>query len=285
MKIPAVFDSGAHSLYTDFVLKRKKKGLGSQGSDDVYSLYDSQVFWDYVDNYAAQVKQYPNLFNWVAVVDIIFDPVRTKAVCDYMLKKHKLRPMPVVHFGTDPTWVAKYIQEGYEYIGIGGLGQEAVVFSYSKWADEIFTIVCDKKTKLCRAKLHGFAVTSFRLMRRYPWYSVDSTAWIQYGAYGKILFPKRVAGTWDYSVDPLCISVSSKSPDQQRKGKHLSNCSPAVRAMIQLYCEERKFSLEEIREKDVLRTKANMVYFIDFVRALPKWPWPWERFSKKGFAL
>ena len=166
-------DSGAHGLYNEFVIKKKIK---RDAKENKYAWYGTTEFWDYVDTYAKFIKENKTAIDIFANVDVIFNPEMTWEVQLYMEKKYKIIPLPTIHFGTDLIWLEKYLKRGYEYIALGGLGQEAQQNDYIKWADKAYHLICDPVTHLPKVKVHGFAMTSHRLMSRYPWYSVDSTS-------------------------------------------------------------------------------------------------------------
>jgi len=59
------------------------------------------------------------------------------------------------------------------------------------WLEEIFE-------KYPEHKFHGFGLTSFKLLRKFRWYSVDSTTWGQGGRFGRI---QLLDGTYLYFID------------------------------------------------------------------------------------
>jgi len=157
--IKVFLDSGAHSLYTKEVMRK----------DDTYDWYESDAFWEFVDKYAAFIKENEKMIDVYVNVDVIFNPELTWKVQKYMEDVHKLKPLPVFHSGEDFKWLKKYI-EGYEYIGMSGLGQRAKKAQWIKnVGDPAFRIVCDEKG-YPRVKVHGFAMTSPDLMTEYPYY-------------------------------------------------------------------------------------------------------------------
>src|SRR5262245_14430222 len=54
-------DSGAHSLHMKF------RGSGSK-------FHETDAFWEYVDGYAAFVKEHEEEIDYYVNVDVIFDP-------------------------------------------------------------------------------------------------------------------------------------------------------------------------------------------------------------------
>jgi hypothetical protein len=153
-------DSGAHSLYTKYVIKK--------GHSNGYAFYESDTFWNYVDEYAEWLKPRLDKIQVYVNVDVIFNPELTWKVQKYLESEHKLLPLPVVHFNSDMKWLKKYMDD-YEYIGIGGVGQEVNVREYVAFGDRVFSFISDDKG-MPLYKIHGFALTSPSLLHRYPWY-------------------------------------------------------------------------------------------------------------------
>lgn len=155
-------DSGAHSLYTIEVINKAHQ--------NGYSYYRSREFWDYVDQYAWFLKANGEGIDHYANVDVIFHPRLSWRVLKYLENEHGLRPVPVLHYGTPMKWVDKHLDAGYKYLGIGGLGQEVSKAAYFHWADVLFDRLCPGPARLPVVKTHGFAMTSYELVIRYPWY-------------------------------------------------------------------------------------------------------------------
>lgn len=303
-KISLFLDSGAHSLYTKKVI--------NQGHQLGYNFFESDEFWQYVNDYAAFVKENIDVLSVYVNVDVIFNPELTWKVQKFLEDQHGLRPLPVVHHGTDLKWLKRYM-DNYEYIGIGGLGQEVTKQIYFDWADKVFDLLCDYPDRLPRWKTHGFAMTALSLMLRYPWYSVDSTTWVLVGRMGGIHVPKLRQGQYDYLIDPFKVSVSDRSPNNREVGKHFRTYSPAEQQVIQQYLDHKGYKIghsefrlehktyklqdgerwfgpagaDDYREVELViepglandymqRDELNIIYFLDLEKALPEWPWPFK---------
>jgi hypothetical protein len=93
----------------------------------------------------------------------------------------------VYHAREDTKWLTKYIDEGYEYIFIGGMVPETTKW-LKGWLDGLFTKLLTRADGTPRVRLHGFGLTDQQLMFRYPWHSVDSTSWIFTGMFGGCVF-------------------------------------------------------------------------------------------------
>lgn len=98
------------------------------------------------------------------------------------LEGEGIHPLPTVHGDDGVEWFKKYIDEGYKFIAVGRGGRRDRNRSMM-YLDRIFN-TREKTGK--NVHLHGFAITDFELMLRFPWYSVDSSTWIRAGATGSI---------------------------------------------------------------------------------------------------
>jgi hypothetical protein len=230
-------DSGAHSLYMKLKLK------GSSFSQDEYDSY----FKEYI-KFIKENEKYLTIY---VNLDIINDPVRSMANYKRM-RKEGLKPIAVVHPGEDYIWITKYLELGCEYVGLGGLGQFYTKTKYINWADVVWSKALTDKKGFPLAKCHGFAMTSFDLMFRYPWWSVDSTTWVMVGRFGSVLIPKFRNGKFIYTEAPWSVMVSNQSPDVRNAGKHISTFAPMEQDIIKDYLKLKgiKLGKSEYRKED-----------------------------------
>lgn len=106
---------------------------------------------------------------------------------------HDLRRMgadviPVFHVREPDSYLEKYIAEGHEYLAIGGMVPESTPWLMDR-LDGLWGTILTNPNGTPKVKVHGFGLTVFSLMFRYPWYSVDSTSWLMTGIYGACVLP------------------------------------------------------------------------------------------------
>jgi len=149
---------------------------------------------------------------------------------------------PVFHTRENEEWLAKYLDEGYDYIFIGGMVPETTKWLHG-WLDHIWYHYLTNPDGTPRVKVHGFGLTSLPLMFKYPWYSVDSTSWQATGSFGSIFVdvPQPNGLIRDYKVD--FSSVSQKRYDMN--SWHFGSLTGPERATIL----ERLDVLEAARPK------------------------------------
>jgi len=196
-----------------------------------------------------------------------------------------LTPLPVFHAGSDMSYLKRCL-DNYPYFCLGAIAKMDTE-ARTTALDRYWRIICNNSKKAPCHKVHGFGLTSFDLMARYPWASVDSTSWIQYSAFGSILVPQFRNGDYDYSLPPWRVFVSVDSPYQKESGKHFLTFSEMEQEAIRHYVEKEKFGwgeheVENARLVKLIkigianfyrqREKLNITYYQNLVKFWPKWP-------------
>ena len=291
-------DSGAHGMYNRHAKMSGVDGYNLRSSPELlakrYQFYTTKEFYEYCDGYAAYLKKHSDGIDFYVNVDAIFHPELSYKALKYLENEHGLHPLPVLHYNTPLKWVSKHIEEGYRFIGLGGLGQDATTNDYIRWADSVYDLLCANKDRLPCAKTHGFAMTSWTLMRRYPWWSVDSASWVKAAAYGRIFIPHKRDGAFVFDVKPYVIVVSADTNFDKYSRGHLNQHSRGERRVISEWLEYIGVPLGENDVKGALlsqgvinwwgyRAKANLLFFEYFLKSVPKWPWAFTRKPKQGF--
>ncbi len=272
-----------------------------------------------LDRYILFIKEYEDVIDVYSVLDDISDPEITLKNQLYM-ERAGLKPVPCYHFGEDIKYL-KHYGEKYDYISLGGL-VGGTSKQLQSWLDVCWQHLVDKKgMPIC--KVHAFGMTSVKLMNRYPWYSVDSTAWIITSRMGNVYVPRKVNGEWDYTVDAWKITFSNKSPTMKQDGKHFDSYPPIAKQEIIEYLDHRGYkygmsdfkeehpdyeladderwygkAVENVRTVEIIleegvsnsykkRDEMNILYFMDLEKAFPEWPYAWNGFKsiKKGLDI
>lgn len=147
-------DSGAFSVYTRVI-----------DSIDIEEMSQDLLKW------GSQVY---------AGLDVIGDAEKSYQNCRFM-KDQGLDPIPTFHYGEDFEWLKRYLEEGWKYIALGGIALKASRPRVNRWLDKCFFMTKD----FWPIKIHGFAVMSESRLRRYPFYSTDSTRWLNASKWGQ----------------------------------------------------------------------------------------------------
>ena len=307
-----IIDSGAYSIKT-FNLKNKKVATSME---------------EYLDNYIEfcllnkdQVSYFVNLD--VIPIDSWSNPIKSHAVLSaeegwnnywYMVNKGVPQEKLIHVFHRDePMDILAKMVEAMPYIGLSP-GRRRKINQKIPWLDNCMRIICDRKG-YPKVKFHGFAVTSLHLIKRYPWYSVDSTSWSAFGRHGTILVPARKNSSWRYDLSSWTLGVTKRSPFVSKELQHYKNLTPNNKKIVDQYLDEKGYvmgiseivpvdsdyalkrgeswyekgvSIERVVEKGVsndnaLRNELNIIFYQDLATTQPEWPWPFKHKKRKKF--
>lgn len=286
MNTDIFLDSGAPSFYNIWARKVKSSGImGARLKDrkhDDHSYLTSEDYLAYREKYAQFIEAHLPLLTVYANLDIINNAEATWQN-QLWFEARGLKPLPVWHFGTDESYLKRYIKKGYEYIAIGGMIPNASSVLIGP-LDRLWSTVLTDSKGMPVIKVHGFAMTAFSLMRRYPWYSVDSSSWIKVASYGRVFVPRKdVHGKWDWGAAPHPFSIS----DIGRSKGHGKKETPLWREQVFSLFEEMGFPVGKSRNRKghtviiepglsndyLYRIKWNAFQMAKFMETIPEWPW------------
>lgn len=121
-----------------------------------------------INEYIKFIKEHEALIDVYANLDVIGDAEATWHN-QMIMEKAGLKPLPVYHYGEDEKWLKRILAKGYDYISLGGMVPISTG-DLIHWLDYLFkTYLCDAEG-MPKVKVHGFGLTSLRLMLRYPWF-------------------------------------------------------------------------------------------------------------------
>lgn len=217
-------DSGAFSAFT--------KGVN----------VDLKGYCDYVHRNADIIETVDGIL-CASVLDGIGDPLKTYQNQKEM-ESYGVRPLPCFHYGEDERYLEYYLAN-YDYITIGGMVPISTV-QLIHWLDRLWErYLCDGAGRP-RVRVHGFGLTSLPLMKRYPWYSVDSSTWVQWAANGMLLVPGMGQ-----------INVSSKSSSRKIENQHLTTYAPVVKDTIIEHIKGLGFDPDRLADQYLARWAFN----------------------------
>jgi hypothetical protein len=201
-----------------------------------------------IEEYISFIKENESFIEVYANLDVIGDAEATLKN-QRVMEKAGLKPLPCFHYGDDIKYLEIYLKE-HKYIAFGGMVPISTP-NLIKWLDHLFaSYICDGKG-IPKVKIHGFGLTSFDLMFRYPWFSVDSTSWVMTGRFGGVLIPKYKGGKFIYNEPPWNVSVSNQSSDIKEAGKHISTFAQMEKDLIIEYLKSKKIGLGKSEFKKV----------------------------------
>jgi hypothetical protein len=193
-----------------------------------------------LEKYCRFIHEYSDCFYVASVLDVIGS---AEGTYENQKKMERLgtRPIPCFHYGEDPAYCEYYVNN-YEYMALGGFGVAANRGAIMQWLDEVWEKYLTDGAGRPRIKVHGFAITAVPLMVRYPWWSVDSSSWVQISSVGNILHP-------DHGI----IAMSSNSPARKTEGHHFDNMSKLHQSKLAYEFAQLGYTLTELRDSYVAR--------------------------------
>lgn len=222
-------DSGAYSAFT--------KGV----------KVDIRAYCEYIQKNLDIIEVVDGVL-CASVLDGIGDPLLTYQN-QLTMEAYGVKPLPCFHYGEDERYLDWYISK-YEYITLGGMvpiSTPQLIY----WLDRLWEEhLCDGSGRP-KVKVHGFGVTTMSIMKRYPWFSVDSSTWVQNAANGMIFLPG--VGT---------LNISSKSPSRKVENQHLTTFTEMQRQVIIDYIKNLGFDPERLANEYVSRWAFNCWAFV-----------------------
>jgi hypothetical protein len=201
-------------------------------------------------SYADFIEQHADIISLAANLDLIgsgneqWSYQRQKAL-ETLLGPVGLDGLivPVHHLRDHDDWLKRYLDDGYGYIGLGGLVGESPSIR-KRWLDYIWRRYLAHSDGRPKVKVHGFGLASRELMFRYPWASVDSTTWMRVSHFGGVLLDFA----WDDgTIGDFKIDFSERSPKRLDPNSwHYRSLTAADRKLVDVRLEQ----LEAERIKD-----------------------------------
>lgn len=209
-----------------------------------------------LSEYGRWIATHARYIEHYAVLDKIGSAESTWAN-QLALEAMGIHPVPCYHYGEDPKWLKRYIDAGYQYIAIGGMVPISRV-QLRHWLDELWDTHLTNADGAPVVRVHGFGLTTFELMERYPWFSVDSSSWLLKGAMGGVVM-------WD-GERFVSVNVSEESGKTGVKGQHYMSETPANRARIEEMCRARGWDVNELATNHKQRRVAGAQGFLHYAQ-------------------
>jgi len=193
-----------------------------------------------IRDYIKFIKENINYIDTYAVLDDIQNPDKTLEN-QKIMEEAGLKPLPCYHYGEDIKYLEYYLKN-YEYIAFGGMVPISTK-DLIQWLDNLFSKYICNSDGYPKIKIHGFGLTTYELLLRYPWYSVDSASWLNYGIYGWICMPPYINGRFEFIEKMITIAISNKSSKLNKFNYHYFNMIDEKKEIIDLYIKEMGFKI------------------------------------------
>ncbi len=164
------------------------------------------------------------------------------------MEKLGVTPLPCFHVGEDPRYLEYYVAN-YSYITLGGM-VGASTKQLHMWLDEMWDKYLTDGAGRPKTKVHGFGLTTPVLMKKYPWFSVDSSSWIQAAANGSILYNERA------------MAVSAQSPNRKVQNQHFETFTPPQQEAIIKLLTKQGYNIERLSTEYISRWTYNLQAYV-----------------------
>ena len=211
-----------------------------------------------IDVYIDYINSNPEIPIFVEL-DVIPFPVlnatTAKECCEaswqnYLYMKERVTSpcflLPLYHFGEPKDALRRILNTEVngklpEYIGIGGRHGVSTDLQ-DKYFHEIFSVIQSSDNP--KVKVHAFGMTVIKLLEKFPFYSADSTTWLQLGINGNI-------NTESYGI----VNVSERNKfAKENVHAFPQHCREVVEAEIESY----GYTLEQVSTDYKARLKFNI---------------------------
>ena len=169
----------------------------------------------------------------------------TVANYEYMRKYVRGYVKPVYHDG-EPEWVLEHYKDAW-YVSVSA-NQDLSYADREAWVARMAA------THFAGRALHGLAMTGTRMLRTVRWHSVDSAAWVLWAGYGAVAWLRD-----DGSLK--IMPASAESPRRKQFDSHLTTLPPRVRDRLVSEMEREGFTLEQLQEDSLARSRWNILVF------------------------
>ena len=159
----------------------KENFLLDSGAFTFMNSYKGKVDWNkYIDDYANFINKYDIKYFFELDIDVIVGIKEVERLRQRLEMLTHKQCIPVWHKSRGLEYHKRMCKE-YNYIAIGGI----VIGEIKKQDYKVF-IPLLKIAKKNNCKVHGLGFTVTRDLKKYHFYSVDSTNWSSGGRFGQL---------------------------------------------------------------------------------------------------
>lgn len=234
----------------EFFREKKKKIFLDSGA---FSMFTQGIKVD-LREYAEYIKTNAD---WIEVASNLDEIGAGKEEQTYAnqktLERYGVKVQPVHHARDADHYLQRYLDEGYDYIFLGGMVPESTEYLRG-WLDRMWDRYLCHPDGSPRVKVHGFGLTTAELMFRYPWYSVDSTSWVMTGRFGAVYL--------DLPHRDVKVVFSDQSPKHRDlAGAHYDTLDPLTKEAVDARVKELGYDPALLRTHYGWRDHFNIAYF------------------------
>lgn len=163
------------------VLLNSKMFLLDSGAFTFMNNFKGKVNWDeYIEKYAAFINKYNIKYFFELDIDVIVGIKEVERLRNKLEKLTNKQCIPVWHKSRGIEYWKKITKE-YQYVAIGGIVVKEIKSQEYKYFVPLLKIA---KENSC--KVHGLGFTATSQLKKYHFYSIDSTSWLKASRFGRI---------------------------------------------------------------------------------------------------
>ncbi len=171
--------------------------------------------------FLLKYKQYVNVYPNLDVKGSVEETLKNQKI----LEGYGLNPIPVFHVNTRRWDILESYIEKYPYIALGAVAGEN---TSPEMLDSDMNNIFARAKKNPLTKFHGFGISTVSIMKKYPFYSTDSTSWLAGGRFGAL-----------YGKFDLTKKAMSKHAQQEKISKAL-NYRDMMRRNVEAFLDMEK---------------------------------------------
>lgn len=217
-----------------------------------FSMFTQKIKVDLAE-YAGYIRRNQDIIHIASNLDEIGQHKEQESYNNQKtLERMGAKIQPVHHARDDDKWLLKYMAEGYDYIFLGGMVPETTNYLRG-WLDHIWSRYLTTKSGRAKIRVHGFGLTTLDLIKRYPWFSVDSTSWVMTGRFGSCYL--------DLPHRDLKIVFSSDSPKRKSFDAHYTTLDPITQRAVRDRVEALGYDVNLLQSHYGWRDHFNIAFF------------------------
>jgi len=263
----ALCDSGVFSTWT----------LGEEVDIDAYAEFCHEN----IDIFSAMVgcDVIPGEFGRVPTAQEV-DTSAAKGWENYLhmvedLKLPAHRVIHVFHQGEEIKWLENLMKYNDDHIKAGG---EALYIGLSPandrttkqkamWLDQVMPYITNPDGS-AKVRWHGFGVTAVDLLKRYPWFTIDSTSWMRAGAFGAVRVP--LLSRKNPYLDSKLIVAVTEATGYSQGNKHYDKMCIQEQKVVCEYLESVGVTIEDVKKDEREGVQARQSANVQFWKRMEK---------------
>lgn len=162
-----------HYFKGEDIARIRSWGLRIIGDSGAYSVYMLGAQID-LDDFLAWMDKWRAQLYWAASLDVVGDVEASWA--NWQASRHVgLTLVPTIHYGCDPRIMDRYVENGADLIGLGGMVPfKSEPARLMRWCLAVMRYARDTHPHV---RFHGWGVTHRVLVDNLPWWSTDSSGY------------------------------------------------------------------------------------------------------------